>query len=397
MTGTVLAQAIPLFGTLILARQYSPNEFGVYAAWLSAVMLLGVALTAKYELALAIENDGEPRRLVVIVTVVTTLILACVAAIVNLIALILFPIVEDKITYAMLILFVPTALLLALMQTMQHWAAAEGEYRKLTYMRVAQAIAITGSQVIFGATSISVDGLVLGHFIGGAVGLFASAILMPIGVFPKDNLTQTLWVVWIKHRKFPALSLPSNIINTAAANIPVMLVASRYGTDIAGQLAMTMKVLGAPIGVLGSSVLDVFKRYASATYREKGECRDYYIRTFRVLAIGSILFCITMMIASEALFITAFGDEWRMSGSIAIWMLPMFALRFVASPLSYMIYIAGKQQVDLYWQLTLLVVTILALSTPVNYKDALILYSAGYGMLYLVYIAMSYKYSKGDK
>lgn len=82
---------------------------------------------------------------------------------------------------------------------------------------------------------------------------------------------------------------------------------------------------------------------------------------------------------------------------VAVWLMPMFALRFIASPLSYVFYITGKQHVDLVWQVALLFMTVATLYIPANYTIAIQAYSAGYGFLYIVYLALSWRFSKGVK
>jgi hypothetical protein len=74
----------------------------------------------------------------------------------------------------------------------------------------------------------------------------------------------------------------------------------------------------------------------------------------------------------------------------------MFTLRFVASPLSYVFYVANKQHIDLIWQCCLLIMTIATLTLANSGHNALFIYSAGYSMLYLIYIALSYHFSKGS-
>lgn len=396
LTGTVLAQVIPVAGSLVLARQYAPTEFGIFSAWLGIALLLGVVLTGRFETALAIVPDGEPRRLAALSTLATTALAACVAAVICGISVQLVPTIADHLSPSMAILLIPTALAIASAQTWQSWAAAEGRYRQLSAMRIAQAAAVTGGQITIGNLNPSATSLALAHAAGVIVGLALSIYLMPPGIFPHNQAKQTVLNFWRQYHRFPTLSLPADAINTAAAQLPVLLVAGRFGADIAGLLAMTMRILGAPIGLLGKSVLDVFKRHAATSYRERGECRADYVRTFRVLAIASLAFCVVMTSISEPFFALAFGENWRGSGTIAVWLLPLFALRFIASPLSYMVYIAGKQHVDLVWQVALLAMTISALNIPHGHDFALQTYSAGYSLLYIVYLAMSYRFSLGN-
>ncbi|WP_405120532.1 lipopolysaccharide biosynthesis protein [Pseudomonas leptonychotis] len=397
LTGSALAQMIPIIGSLIIARLYAPAEFGVFSAWLGIVLLLGVVLTCRFEMALAIEPDGEPRRLAVVSTLTTTGLVACVAGVLLVIGVAVVPGVIDAYPMVLIVVLVPAALAVAAAQTWQSWAAAEGSYRQLSIMRISQAAAVTLIQVAVGVYQASAGALAIAYLLGVIVGMCFSAYLMPVGKFPPGQAIMTIRSFWKRQRRFPILSLPADAINTAAAQLPLLIVASRFGAEVAGLLAMTMRILGAPIGLLGKSVLDVFKRHAATSFRERGECRSDYLRTFNVLALGSVVFCTVMLFASEPLFALAFGEVWRGAGTIAVWLLPLFALRFIASPLSYMVYIAGKQHVDLFWQVALLCMTIASLTLFTDHKHALLVYSAGYSLLYVIYLVMSYRFSLGVK
>jgi O-antigen/teichoic acid export membrane protein len=396
LTGTALAQLIPIVGALFIARLYAPNEFGIFSAWLGVVLLLGVIFTGRFETALAIEADGEPRRLSVSCVIATAGLAALIAFLLLGVALLLTPSQILRFPAFLVVGAIPSALAIAVAQTWQSWAAAEGAYSNLSLMRIVQAGAVTLGQAVVGLAYPSAEGLAAAHLLGVVLGLAYSAYLMPLGALPFGPSGFTaITLFWKRRRRFPMFSLPADSINTAAAQLPLLIVASRFGADTAGLLAMTMRVLGAPIGLLGKSVLDVFKRHAATSFRERGECRGEYIRTFKVLAVGSLAFCGVMFFASELLFAKVFGEEWRGAGAIAVWLLPMFALRFIASPLSYMVYIAGKQHVDLFWQVSLLGITIASLNASANYEYALQLYSVGYSVLYVIYLAMSYRFSQG--
>lgn len=397
LTGTAVAQAIPLLGSLVLARQYAPAEFGIFAAWLGVVMLLAVVFTGRFETALAVEDDGEPRRAAVMATMATIVIAACAVGVSIGVATVLRPDWVVDTPAVLIVACVPTAFAVAATQTWQSWAAAEGSYRQLSVMRISQTAAVTSLQIAAGIVHSTASALAIAQLLGVLVSLAVSVLLMPIGVFAAGRCTTTIGEFWRRQRRFPLLSLPADAINTAAAQLPVLMVADRFGADIAGLLAMTIRVLGAPIGLLGRSVLDVFKRHAASSFRERGECHSEYMRTFKVLGVASVGFVFVMAITSEPLFVVAFGERWRGSGVIAVWLLPLFALRFMASPLSYMTYIAGKQHVDLVWQFALLGMTVATLNVPQRYDVALQAYSAGYSLLYIVYLALSYRFSLGEK
>lgn len=395
LTGSVIAQLIPVLGSLVIARLYAPAEFGMFSAWLGLVMLLAVLLTCRYDMALVIEKDGVERRLAVLSTLVVTGFVSAFFTIVVFGGVFFLPDLLARYPIVLVLVWLPAALFLATNNIWQSWAAAEGEYRKLSYMRIAQAGLITLFQIIGGLFSSTASVLALAHLLGLILALVLSFCMLPLTDLPKNGIWLGVVSFWKRQRRFPIFSLPADFINTGAAQLPVLIVTARFGADISGMLAMTMKVLGAPIGLLGKSVLDVFKRHAATSYFDRGECREEYVKTFNVLSFGSFIFCFIMFFASEPLFILAFGREWAQAGVIAVWMLPLFALRFVASPLSYMVYIAEKQHLDLIWQIGLLGMTAFSLTTLSGYEVALKTFSWGYGALYAIYLLMSYRFSLG--
>jgi len=397
-TGTAIAQLIPVIGSLIIARQYLPSEFGIFASWLGAAVVLAVVLTGRLETSFAVIEDGEPRRFAVISTLYTAILVAIFLSFLSVLWLVLggpelFSLNIDVPLYLVLSL-IPVSLLLSISEIWQSWASADGKYKQLSLLRITQAFSIVAFQIGAGEFNPTSSSLAISHGLGVFASLIVAWIIMPLGNFP-DKLFKIVRDFWRAQYRFPKLSLPADLINAIAVQLPILVIATRFGADIAGTLALTLKVLGAPIGLLGRAVLDVFKRHAATGFRARGECRAEYIRTFKVLAPVSLVFSCIMFFISEYLFAIFYGEHWRLSGTIAVWMLPLFMMRFVASPLSYIVYIVGKQHIDLVWQVGLLLFTILSLNYFHTYSLSLQIYSIGYAALYMIYLMMSYRFSLG--
>lgn len=392
LSGTVAAQAIPLVGSLVIARLVAPEAFGAFATWLGVCTTAAVVATGRYEQALAVERDGAPRRAGVAATLMVVAAVGAALGVACLVAWWWRPAWLDRVSPGLLVSIVPAAMGIAATQTWQSWAAAEGRYAALSSIRIAQAAGITGSQIAAAWVEPSAASLGWGQVIGLGCGLAVAAWRLPLRPWPgAAEITAFLRA----HRRFPRWSLPADAINAAASNLPVIIVASRFGGEVAGLLALALRTLGAPIAMLGSAVLDVFKRRASVAYRERGECRAEYADTLRVLAPAGAATAVVFVAAGESLFALAFGEAWRGAGTVALWLAPLFALRFVASPLSYTVYIAGKQAIDLAWQCGLLALTLATLSWPHTYRAALLSYAAAYSAMYVVYLALSYRFAKG--
>lgn len=397
--GMVIAQAIPLLGSLVIARLYAPAEFGEFSTWLGVVMMAAVFVTGRFEMALVIEADGEPRRFALVATLVT--IFSAVAAL-FVVVLVAYLVLHDVsgITLGLVLIFLPASLLMAVVQTWQSWAAAEGLYRQLSLIRIAQALGITCLQVVAGNLAPSALGLAIGHLLGLLLGVAVAAWTMPIAMPDFRNwvgFRGQLVAFWVKHKQFPLFALPADFINTAAGQLPLFFIASQFGSEASGLYALAVRILGGPISLLGTAVLDVFKRSAAVSFRERGNCREEYLRTFKVLAGLGLLLAFGVVLLAEPLFAWAFGQNWRHAGVIAAWLMPMFALRFVASPLSYVFYIADGQRVDLMWQAGLLCMTMLVFHVGMNFETTVKAYAVGYAGMYVIYLLLSYRYSKGGR
>ena len=399
LTGTVAAQSIPLLGSLVIARIYAPAEFGLFSAWLGMMMMAAVVVTGRFEMTLAVEADGAPRRFAMVATLGTILLASLFFALVA--GVVYFSGgLPDQVKPAMVVLFVPVTLLVAVTHTWQSWAAAEGNYRGLSWIRISQAVVVTATQIGAGLISPTAYGMLLGHVLGLLAGIGIAMYFMPINPFTvigKAQFWASLRAFWLNQRRFPMVALPADTINAASGQLPLFLIASRFGAEASGLFALTVRVLGAPIGLLSAAVLDVFKRSAASSYRDQGHCKEEYARTFWLLAIGAVVLALGVMVVAEHLFVVAFGEPWRQAGVISMWLLPMFAMRFVASPLSYVFYITGKQQVDLVWQCALLAMTLFSFMLPTSFEASIKIYSVGYSLLYVAYALLSYHYSKGNQ
>jgi len=395
LTGMVVAQSIPILSSLVITRIFAPSQFGLFAAWLGVVMFFSIIVTGRFEITLVVEKDGLPRQFAALSTVTTIALSCCVLGII-VVGLFFCKPVFLEFADSLYILFIPAVLFFALSVTWQSWAAAEGHYRLLSAIRIIQALGIALSQILLGIYYPSVVSLAVGQVVGCLVGVLFAAYKLPLNyklLRPLDRFVFKLKEFWLRNRRFPMLSLPADSINSASAQLPLLIINSQFGTETGGVFALTMRVMGAPIGLLGAAVRDVFKRTAAESYRNTGSCRIEYVRTFKVLLCCSIVFSIGVIFLAEPIFVVAFGETWRNAGIIAVWLIPMFALRFIASPLSYTMYIAEKQHVDLIWQVCLLSMTVVCLFSQTDYKDALILYSCGYSVLYVAYLFLSYRFS----
>jgi O-antigen/teichoic acid export membrane protein len=397
LTGTAIAQLIPIIGSLIIARIYSVNEFGIFASWLGVVSIISVVVTGRFEQALAIERDGRSRDIFALVILWIIFIFTLIISIPLFILSFNNWWIFENFSLFQVFLLIPSFVSIAITQTWQSLAAADGKYQKLSAMRIGQSFFIISIQVFMGVYYGTANSLMIGQFLGTALSVILSFVLIKPYRIETNLQHASIKRYWKKHVRLPRYSLPADTINSIAVQAPIFIVTSRFGPEIAGFLAMSIRIMGAPIGLMGKAVLDVFKRHASLSYRKYGTCRPDYLKTFKILVLGSIFFTIIFITSGRDLFVLLLGERWDYSGFIALLLLPMFLLKFIASPLSYIMYIAEKQNVDLIWQISLLLLTFISLNLFAEFEISIIAYSVVYSSLYVVYLGLSYNFSNGNR
>ena len=129
-SGTVVAQVIPILGSLIIARLFVPDAFGQFAIWLGFVLMFAVICTGRYEMSLPVEEDGEPRILGIAANLFVVTIISIIAIFFT--SIFIYFGIKFGMSNTQLFLIVPTGALMGTMNIWQTWAAAEGKFPSLS-------------------------------------------------------------------------------------------------------------------------------------------------------------------------------------------------------------------------------------------------------------------------
>jgi O-antigen/teichoic acid export membrane protein len=396
-SGLFFAQGLNLLGVILMARLFVPSEFGLFSGWLSITSIATIVLSWRLELSLVMIQNDEVRHkslkfILFSIAVSSAMLLLIVST--DFYSAILFPQFER--VYA--IASVVASGFVAVSQLWLAWMTSNGRYYELSFGRIAMAASILGVQVILGYFFKSAAALVFGYTVGALLGLCLLLYKKPIPLIYKGRLRLFFaeYFVFIKRKKnFIIYSLPADLVGLTAASVPVVMIVDKYGAAQAGVFALVVRILSAPLGVIGVAILDVFKRQSSSAFHNKGNCLDEYRYTFKIL-MGLAIFFAVMAIAFFDYFLKLlFADVWGDAGSVMMLLIPMFFVKYISSPLSYVFYIANKQSHDLIWQLLLLVFSISVIKYNDAFSDAMLVHGVGGAFMYVIYALMSYRLSFG--
>jgi O-antigen/teichoic acid export membrane protein len=391
LLGATGAQALPLLVAPLLTRMCTPEDIGAFSVWLGVVTVAAIAATLRIDTVMVIDNDPRQQRLCFEIVRYAATALALGLTLLGVLGRLLdLPVVRDMSWYQLLGIGVGTWLT-ASIQTTLAYAASHNLFRQAATAKVLKAWTIAIGQVALLYAGQCHIALLTGQLFGLGAGLWMTQrLLKPPTARIRLRLDAEQRHYLVKHQAFWRYSLPSGLLNTLVGQLPLFMIGMRYGAAAAGLFALTQRVLGAPVTLVAASVLDVFKRQAAREFQSLGHCGTVYRSTLRGLVLIALLPALTLFLFSPDLFAWAFGPAWRPAGEMARILAPLCFLTFVASPLSYVFFITGKQKMELGWQVALFAMTVAAFSAPLPLRQSVLAYAIGRSLLYLVYLAMSW-------
>jgi O-antigen/teichoic acid export membrane protein len=353
LVGTAGGQVLALFGAPVLARLYTPAEFGAFAVLAGLVATLGTVAACRIELAVPLPASDREAYSLVALGLIATVAVALVATV-------LVAAVGDDLTAAFSetqlmpwLLFVP--LIAAMMGTylvLNQLAIRQRRYGAVGRRNLLQAAMTLSTQVVYGLLAAGPAGLLfgmgLGHTAGALSLLYGAGFRQPaakvglrIGAMRKAAL---------RYKRFALLLAPSGLLNVLGLQLPVLLVAYWYGGEVAGWLGLTQRVLALPVTLIGTAVSQIYlAELARAIRTDDCRARSLFRRSTRGLVASGAVIAVGILITGPFAFSLVFGNEWEESGHFARALSVALAAQLVAAPLSQTLVVLERHSVQMAW------------------------------------------------
>ncbi|MCD5380539.1 oligosaccharide flippase family protein [Candidatus Gracilibacteria bacterium] len=392
MTGTIIAQAIPIAISPLLTRIYSPDDFGIFALYMSIISILAVIATGRYELAIILpEKDEDAINLIALSMILVSVFCFFVFILVlvfndQIVSILKAPNISSWLYFTPISIF-----FMGLYQNLNSWINRKKQYKKQALSKVVQNATIGSSSLGLGFSGIISSGLIMGLIAGqGVVASFLGLLTWrrDKSLFKKINSLQVIHM-GRKYIDFPKYDIAASLSSVSSQQIVHILFNSLFGSTTAGYYYLTQRMLGAPISFLASAILDVFKQKAAKDYKKHGNAKVIYKSTFKKLLVLSIIPTTIIYFFAIDIFVFMFGENWKEAGIYAQILAPMLLFRFLANPLSFMLYIANKQIINLYTQLLSIIILLLLFVFFDSAKDIIIYMSFLLSAFYISHIIIS--------
>jgi O-antigen/teichoic acid export membrane protein len=393
LSGTSVAQALPIAVTPILARLFSPGDFGLLYLFAAISSMLAMLSTGKYEMAILLpEEEEEADQL----WVLSALLSLCSGLLFFFIFLFTREIIAGWLNepdLAFIFLLLPLQVCIySLNETFRYWFNRREKFGILSLSQIILSVSNALGRMGMGWLRLGGLGLVLGTVMAQLILLlYLIARFIRLGgrrIIEKVSL-ESLKKLAFRYQQFPRNMVSGGLFHSGANQSPPILLNSFYTAGVAGHYGIMNRLTRVPISTLGRAYEEVFKQQASEALRQSGHFRPLFFRTIAQLAGIAFLPFLALAFFAPDVFEWILGADWRQAGIYTrIFTLPMF-LQFVLTPLLPVFYLGGKTKWYTLSHLFQLILVILAVLAARNWdpdETITVIYSlaGAYTLAYLI-------------
>jgi len=339
ISGTTIAQIISLAIYPVLSRMYSPEDFGVFALYVSILSITNIAATARYELAVMMPREEKDAlnlvALSALITVIVSLVLALLVILLN--RQIAGALDNEGIAFWLYLIPVST-FLNGIYQSLNYWSIRNKRFRNITVANLSQSL--TNSSVKLGAGALVVGplGLIAGALAGQLSGFMAFFIN-----FLKKDQKKLEWIqkkqmrsLGREYYRFPKYNMLLGINNSFSSSLPIFVFTAWFSTAIAGLYSFGLTMIFRPMNLVTTALSQVFSQRVIAKANNGEPILSDVRRLFIKMVQFSILPFGLVAVFAPIIFRIVFGSEWETAGQYARILIPWLFVVFLSAPLAFL-------------------------------------------------------------
>lgn len=394
MTGSVIAQAVPLLLSPVLTRLYTPEDFAALAVFMAVTAVISVVAAGRYDTAILLPVDSADAFNLV---VLCWLILGSLCVTLGLLVGLTYgslPAAWRAAMHGEWLYLLPLAVLVTTsFQILSVWNNRHDQFPKLALARAVQGTTIGGAQCGLGYAGWHGLGLIWGWMIGQSTGLVVllRANLRSLYQHRSHFSRRRMLANAREYRRFPLLATWGSVFDSGALLMVLLFISHSFSANVTGLFSFTQRVLSVPLFLISSAISQVLhQRIARLNNEDAQGILPYVLRAAAFLTAIAVPFVILLALFGVDLFRVAFGADWAEAGRYAGLLSLAVGIRFIVSPLSVVLALNHNVKSGVQWQvLYFFTITItLLLSRDLAIEDFLKLYVLHELILYALYFAV---------
>lgn len=352
VSGTVISQLIVLGLSPILSRLYTPEEFGILGTYMSIISAVSLFSAGRYELAIILpEKDEEAINLFAIAFLINIGI-SLLSFIFSFIFIYLF---ADKLgldeNFIFWLYFSPLFIFfIGSYQILSNWANRKRNYKSISYYRISNSLITASTNTCLGVMKTGSAGLFIGNLLGSivAVVVFWGTLFSEFKSLIKFITRNKMAEVAKQHKKFPLTNSFQAASDMLQVNGIIYFISYFFTQTVVGSFSYTIRVLQAPMNLIGGAIAQVFYQQASSLKNENKDVSQLVSSTMKKSALIALPVPIILFVCGPEIFAFVFGEKWKEAGEYARMLSPWIFLDFIRATVSQVVFITEKQN-KLLW------------------------------------------------
>lgn len=401
LSGKMGAALVSFVLVPVVARLFSPEDYGVAAVFVAAVVVLGPLSTLCYELAIVLPEKNSDAVSLFHAVIFTLLgaVIVVLLMIGGIESLSLRNTTFEALGYWIWVLplFV---VIVGVNNALESLMVRHKGFSVIAKAGVLRALAIPSSRIglgyVFGS---SLWALLIGYLVG---------ILCRFGVLWKNlgrdfrhslvSLSaQNARVIAGEYKDFPLFNTPARFVRQLSENIPVLLFGYFYAPEVVGFYAMANRVVQLPAEALINAVRKVYLQ-KTAELRTNGQSINrIMLQTTLGLAILGIIPFGLLYLYGQSIVVLLMGEAWTVAGSYAEIVAPWFFTMWVTMPSSALYIVLRRQRIWLRIQIVVMLVRLAVflfsqyyLATPEEVLVGFVIASAVMNIMIILYSSVTF-------
>lgn len=360
LSGTGLAQLITIGMAPILARIYTPDDFGLFATFTALVFIGSVFANGRYEFAVMLPKKDSDAFAIGQAGIIFSIII-CIILYVLLLKnkLHIERILGIQKNTIWIYLAPITIFSLSINNILIYWHNRKQFYKFIAAGKIIQSSSTGITQSLL--SSLGFGGLLLGYF----AGLFISSSYLIIKAIKKasvpftnyrslNNNSRKIIKNARKYIKFPLFSTWGALLDATASHLPLIMITYYYNTYYSGVFSMAIKTVNMPLVLLSSALSQILlqKIVALDDANQPDKLKFFIKRTLINIWICILPFGILIFLFGSEIFSLFLGDKWSYAGKIAMVMTPALLFRFSVGAISGILLLNRNILSGVLWQVS---------------------------------------------
>lgn len=397
-SGTMVSQVIILIALPFITRLYSPTEYGVYSMYTSIISIMLMLVSFSYENAITLPEEDKMASSLLSLSLRICVVVSILGGVgVYFLAHPLSVWTNEADIKQYFPFFIISLFFAGFYQILNTWSVRKKYFRQISRTKYTQSITLVSSQLALARLLPGPSGLIIGDVLGRLGGLIPQWRLWRRDVkqqqieVNREDLKESAY----RYRRFPQLSLASNMLNSLGIYLPTILLAAFYGPQVAGWFALSQRILGSPMTLITSSVMNVYLSESSGyMLRARHKLYPLFIKTVRNIFLIGVLIIFVMVVLLPSMFSTLFGNEWASAGNYVRLLGFMYLSQIVANSVGSTIDVMERQDLHLYREIARVTIVLgallLAKYTGQSAGTAILIYGLASTLGYLIHLGLSW-------